>query len=118
MLYRRRPEKIFYYGKPVDFRKQTMGLAAIVDAELPGEMQHGHWFVFVSSDKKKAKILYWRGTGVALWQLRLDRDLFKVGRPRVATTRTLTWREIGRFLDGFNVFEGEPHEVKTPKRFA
>ena len=66
MLYRRRPEKIFYYGKPVDFRKQTMGLAAIVDAELPGEMQHGHWFVFVSSDKKKAKILYWRGTGVAL----------------------------------------------------
>ena len=78
MLFRSRPKKVFYYGKPVDFRKQAFGLAAIVDLELPGEMRAGNWFVFVSTDKKKAKILYWRGTGVALWQLRLERDLFQV----------------------------------------
>lgn len=118
MLYRSRPKTVFYYGKAVDFRKQTMGLAAIVDLELPGEMRAGHWFVFVSTDKKKAKILYWRGTGVALWQMRLERDVFKVGSPRHALTRTLTWRDLGRFLDGLNIFAGEAHAKTTPKRFS
>ena len=95
-----------------------MGLAAIVDLELPGEMRQGHWFVFVSTDKRKAKILYWRGTGVALWQMRLDRDLFKVGSPRQVLARTLTWRDLGRFLDGLNIFAGDPHTNTAPKRFS
>lgn len=118
MLYRSRPKKVFYYGKPIDFRKQALGLAVIVDSELPGEMKQGHWFVFISSDKRKAKILYWRGTGVALWQLRLEKDLFKVGSPRCLATRTLSWRDLGRFLDGFNIFLGEAHQDKIPKRFS
>ena len=118
MLYRSKPSKVFYYGKPVDFRKQALGLAALVDLELPGEMRQGHWFVFVSTDKKKAKILYWRGTGVALWQMRLERDLFKVATPRTAVTRTLTWRDLGRFLDGLNIFAGEAHQSASPKRFS
>ncbi len=118
MLYRSRPKKVFYYGKAVDFRKQALGLAAIVDLELPGEMRAGHWFVFVSIDKKKAKILYWRGTGVALWQMRLERDLFKVQSPRSQATRTLSWRDLGRFLDGLNIFEGVAHAPTKPKRFA
>jgi len=118
MLFRSKPKKVFYYGKAVDFRKQTAGLAAIVDLELPGELTAGHWFVFASADKKKAKILYWRGTGLALWQLRLERDLFKVGSPRVTATRTLTWCDLGRLLDGFNVFESTPHAVTKAKRFS
>jgi len=118
MLYRSRPKKVFYYGKAVDFRKQALGLAAIVDCDLPGEMRQGHWFVFVSTDKKKAKILYWRGTGVALWQMRLESELFKVESPRSAATRTVTWRDLGRFLDGLNIFAGEAHETTKPKRFT
>ena len=118
MLYRSRPKKVFYYGKAVDFRKQAIGLAAIVDLELPGEMRSGHWFVFISTDKKKAKILYWRGTGVALWQMRLEQDLFKVGSPRCATTHTQTWRDLGRFLDGLNIFAGDAHQATAPKRFS
>jgi transposase len=118
MLYRSRPKKVFYYGKAVDFRKQTMGLAAIVDSELPGELRAGHWFAFISRDKSKAKILYWRGTGLALWQLRLERDLFKLGSPRAATTRTLSWRDLGRLLDGLNIFAGDGHAATNPKRFS
>jgi transposase len=118
MLYRSRPKKVFYYGKAVDFRKQTVGLAAIVDTELPGELAAGHWFVFASANKKKAKILYWRGSGLALWQLRLERDLFQLGSPRATTTSILTWRDLGRLLDGFNIFEGYPHSVVKAKRFS
>jgi transposase len=118
MLYRTKPKKVFYYGKAVDFRKQSMGLAVIVDLELPGELQQGHWFVFVSADKKKAKILYWRGTGVALWQMRLESELFKIDRPRSAVARTISWRDLGRFLDGLNIFEGAPHQNKIAKRYS
>ena len=118
MLYRSKPSKVFYYGKAVDFRKQMLGLAAIVDLELPGELRQGHWFVFVSTDKKKAKILYWRGTGLALWQMRLERDLFKVQSPQGHVTRTLSWRDLGRFLDGLNIFAGEAHQATSPKRFS
>lgn len=118
MLYRAKPRKIFYYGKPVDFRKQGVSLAALVDAEMPGELKEGHWFVFFAADKKKAKVLYWRGTGLALWQMRLEGELFQLGRPRVAATRTLTWRDLGRLLDGLNIFAGEVHLVTKPKRYA
>lgn len=118
MLYRSRPKKVFYYGKPVDFRKQALGLAAIVDLELPGEIEQGHWFVFASCDKRKIRILYWRGTGLALWQLRLEGNVFKLGRPRVVEPRTLSWRDLGRLLDGFNIFDGPPHAVTKAKRFS
>ena len=118
MLYKAKPKKIFYYGKPVDFRKQTIGLATLVDSELPGELREGHWFVFFAADKKKAKVLYWRGSGLALWQLRLESDLFKLGRPRVMDTRAPTWRDFGRVLDGLNILLGESHTATKPKRFA
>jgi len=74
--------------------------------------------VFVSTDKKKAKILYWRGTGVALWQMRLEKDMFKVETPRSGATRTLSWRDLGRFIDGLNIFAGTPHEGASPKRYS
>ncbi len=118
MLYQNRPSKIYYYGEPIDFRKQTMGLATLVDLELPGELMAGHWFVFVSRDKKKAKILYWRGTGLALWQIHLDRDLFKVGSPRFLKKRSFSWRDLGHFLNGLNIFPDEAHEIRKAKRFS
>ena len=81
MLYLSPPKRVFYFGKAVDFCKQALGLAAIVDGEMPGEMRQGSWFVIVSTDKKKAKIQCWSGTCVALSHMRLERDLFKVASP-------------------------------------
>lgn len=118
MLYKLKPKKVFYYGRPVDFRKQMIGLACLVDAELPGELREGHWFVFFASDKKKVKILYWRGNGLALWHLRLESDNFKLGHPRVVDTRSVTWRDLGRLLDGLGIFAGQAHAVTAPKKFS
>lgn len=118
MLYKARPKKIYYYGPPVDFRKQALGLATLVDLQMPGELKEGNWFIFFSSDKKKAKLLYWRGTGLALWQFRLEGELFRLGTPRVTEASLLTWSELGRILDGLNVFAGNVHVSKKPKRFA
>lgn len=118
MLYHSRPKKIYYYGKPVDFRKQTSGLGILVDAEFPGELIQGSWFLFVAQDRKKAKILYWRDTGFALWQFRLEKELFDLGSPRFLSNRPVSWRDLGRLLDGLNIFEGRAHEKMRAKRFA
>jgi hypothetical protein len=117
MLYRSKPKKVHLYGRPVDFRKQINGLAGIVDQEFSGEL-FDSWFVFISVDKKKAKILYWRQTGFAIWQLRLEKELFQMGRPRISSKQEISWRDLGRFLDGFNIFEGEAHSEIPPKRFS
>lgn len=118
MLYRSRPRKIYFYGQPVDFRKQISGLASIVDTEFQGELFQSSWFVFISRDRQKAKILYWRGTGFALWQLRLESDRFDLGSPRFLEKRTLSWLDLGRLLDGYNIFRGDPHRPIPPKRFS
>lgn len=117
MLYRSKPKKVFLYGKPVDFRKQVNGLAGIVDAEFRGEL-FSSWFIFFSADKKKAKILYWRQTGFALWSLRLEKSLFELGRPRFCGKMTISWQNLGLLLDGYNIFAGAPHEQVPPKRFS
>jgi transposase len=117
MLYRNKPKKVFLYGKAVDFRKQVNGLATIVDHEFRGELFSG-WFVFLSSDKKKVKILYWRETGFALWSLRLEKSLFEMGKPRFTEKKVITWRDLGRLLDGYNIFAGPPHEKIPAKRFS
>lgn len=118
MLFKARPKRIFYYGQAIDFRKQAISLAALVDVELPGELKEGHWFIFFSRDKRKAKILYWRGNGLALWALRLDGELFNLGSPRVVGRQILNWAQLGRLLDGHNIFEGDSHLMRMPKRFA
>ncbi len=45
MLYLAKPGKVFFNGKPVNFRKQTAGLAAIVDSKLPGQLSLLHFFL-------------------------------------------------------------------------
>ena len=118
MLYRSRPKKVFLYGEPVDFRKQIQGLATIVDQEFKGELFQGSLFLFVARDKKKAKILYWRDTGFALWQFRLEGDLFDLGRPRFEYRMQISWRDLGRLLEGYNIFRGRSHQKISPKRFS
>ena len=117
MLYRNKPKKIYLYGKPVDFRKQINGLACIVESEFVGEL-YKSWFVFIAADKKKAKILYWRGTGFALWSFRLEKDRFDLGRPRYSSKREIGWRNLGLLLEGYNIFEGAPHEKISLKRYS
>lgn len=117
MLYRTKPKKIFLYGKPVDFRKQATGLAGIVEAEFRGEL-FASWFVFFSADKKKVKILYWRGTGFSLWYFRLEKALFDLGRPRYSGKMSISWGNLGRLLEGYSIFPGNSHEQITAKRFS
>jgi hypothetical protein len=118
MLYVSKPEKVFLYCGVVDFRKQINGLCYIVESELAEENFERSWFVFIARDQKKVKILYWRGSGLALWQYRLEAERFNLGKPRCVVSRNISWKKLARFLDGYNIFQGDPHEQIEAKRLS
>lgn len=118
MLYHKRPSHIYLYLEVVDFRKQLNGLSQLIDLEFPQGSLRDSWFVFISRDKKQVKIIYWRGSGICLWQYRLESEKFALGKTRAALKYGITWKNLKKFLDGYNIFEGEAHRVIKPKRHS
>jgi transposase len=63
--------------KPVDFRKQADGLAAIVQAALGADPFCGAVYVFRSKRMDRVKLLWWDGSGICLMTKRLESGQFR-----------------------------------------
>ena len=50
---------VFLYRDPVDFRKQSAGLAAIVEQELGCNPFDGSLYAFTNRQRNKIKCLFW-----------------------------------------------------------
>lgn len=61
--------KVLVATKPVDFRKQIDGLAALVQEALGESPYSGTVFVFRSKRANRIKLLWWDGTGICLKRL-------------------------------------------------
>ncbi len=68
--------RVFAYTRPVDMRKQYDGLYALVVAELKADPLSGDLFLFTNRRRTRAKVLLWDGTGLCLYQKRLERGRF------------------------------------------
>lgn len=119
MLYLSKPSLVYVYLGKVDFRKQAAGLMALVELHLPDINHETCWYVFISRDRRKIKLLYWRGAGVCLWQYRLETEKFSL---KFSTSKDIyhqaSWKQLRMFLDGLNIFTGDPHKKEKPKRFS
>jgi transposase len=63
--------------KPVDFRKQADGLAAIVQAGLGVDPFCGAIYVFRCKRMDRVKLLWWDGSGLCLMTKRLESGQFR-----------------------------------------
>ena len=54
---------VYAFGEPVDMRKSFNTLSALVVA-LGRDVLSGHFFLFVSRNRKRAKVLFFDGTGL------------------------------------------------------
>ena len=68
--------RVFAYTRPVDMRKQYDGLYALVVAELKADPLSGDLFLFTNRRRTRAKVLLWDGTGLCIYQKRLERGRF------------------------------------------
>ncbi|WP_409995438.1 IS66 family insertion sequence element accessory protein TnpB [Rhizobium leguminosarum] len=78
--------RIMVATKPVDFRKGSDGLAALVKNELHKDPFTGTVFVFWSRKADRLKLIYWDGSGLVMAYKRLEEHTF-------------TWPGSQRWLD-------------------
>ena len=93
--------RVWAYTVPSDLRKGFEGLYGLVVSQLGGNPLSGDCFLFVNRGRTRAKVLLWDGTGLCIYQKRLERGrfacLWKDGNQR-SVEMTLT--ELALFLEG------------------
>lgn len=93
--------RVFAYGAPVDLRKGFNGLSALVEHEMKHKLLDGDVYLFVGRKPRRAKVLYFDGTGLCLLCKRLERGRFARPWERSAgAVATLTLSELALFLEG------------------
>jgi transposase len=68
--------KVFIYTQPTDMRRQYEGLWALASTGMGHNVFDGDAFVFVGKTRKRAKVIWWDGTGLCLLAKRLDKGQF------------------------------------------
>jgi len=92
---------VYARSEPTDMRKGYDGLFAIVREVLGHDPLSGHLFLFVSRNRKRAKVLLWDGTGLCIYMKRLERGRFVATWDRPgAHSIQMTVSELALFLEG------------------
>ena len=68
--------RVFAYAAPCDMRKGYDGLEAIVRNELARDITNGELYLFTNARRRRAKVLLFDGTGLAIYMKRLDKGQF------------------------------------------
>ena len=92
---------VWAYGEPCDMRKSFNTLQALVEREMKGSLATGDLFVFVAKSRKRAKVLYFDGTGLCLFAKRLETGRFAAPwQGPMSRKLELTMNELSLFLEG------------------
>ena len=89
---------VFIYDDPCDMRRSFDKLSLLVELEMKRKLMDGDLFLFVSKDRKRAKVLYFDGTGLCLFSKRMSSAKFPA--PWKMTRRQLTLSELSLFIEG------------------
>lgn len=92
---------VWAHRAATDMRKGFDGLSALVTQGLDRDPLSGEMFVFVSRNRKRAKVLFWDGTGLCIYAKRLERGRFaSLWREPEDEPIRLTKNELELFLEG------------------
>ena len=94
--------RVFAYTEPADLRKGFDGLYGMVTGELGRDPLSGECYLFVNRRRTRAKVLVWDGTGLCIFQKRLEQGRFASlwDRKRRHQALELTTGELNLFLEG------------------
>lgn len=86
-------------------RKSFDTLTALVTEHMKHDVLAGDLYLFVSRDRRRAKVLYFDGTGMCLLAKRLEKGQFTATWKRAKTSHGLamTLSELSLFIQGSEV---------------
>ncbi|NNB89652.1 transposase [Corallococcus sp. AB030] len=96
---------VYAYARPCDMRKSFDTLAALVTQGMGRDLLGGDVFLFVGRNRKRAKALFFDGTGLCLYAKRLERGRFAAVWKRAQGEEpvALTLPELTLFFEGGEV---------------
>jgi transposase len=93
--------RVFVYREPVDMRKAYDTLSALVEGPMKKKLLSGDVFAFIGRTRKRAKALYFDGTGLCLLCKRLETGHFAAPWKRPGEgPLELTTSELALLLEG------------------
>ena len=93
--------RVFAFPRPADLRKGYDGLYGLVTNAMSQDVLGGDVFLFVNRRRKACKVLVWDGTGLCIFQKRLEQGCFaKLWRDDGAVAVKLTTTELALFIEG------------------
>ena len=100
-----RAVRVFAYPAPCDLRKGYDGLFGLVETGLKSDPMSGDLFLFVNQSRRACKVLVWDGSGLCIFQKRLERGTFaKLWRDDGQVVR-LTQSELALFIEGCTLLD-------------
>lgn len=96
---------VYAFDEPCDMRKSFDTLTALVTEHMKHDVLIGDLYLFVSRDRKRAKVLYFDGTGMCLFAKRLEKGQFTATWKRAKSARglSMTLTELSLFIEGSEV---------------
>ena len=91
---------IYAFRRPIDMRKSFDTLAALATLASPRALLDGAVFLFVGRDRRRAKVLFFDGTGLCVLAKRLEKGRFADLWSDATTPLTLSASELALFLEG------------------
>jgi transposase len=92
---------VFAFTEACDMRKSFNTLSALVETQMKRDVLTGDLFLFVSANRKRAKVLYFDGTGLCLLSKRLEKGKFVALWKRKRTGGLeLSLSELALFIEG------------------
>lgn len=93
--------RVWACARPVDLRLGFNGLTALVASHFGEDVLRGDAFLFVNARRSSAKVLWWDGTGLVLYNKKLSDGRFaslwaEPGR----RTLSLSVEQLSLFLQG------------------
>ncbi len=103
--------------KPVDFRKGTNGLAALVQETIKADPFSGTVFVFRARRADRLKLVYWDGTGLCLFAKTLEDGRFRWPKVEDGSIR-LTPAQLGALIEGLDWMRVHADDTAVPTASA
>lgn len=93
---------VYAYGQPCDMRKSFDTLSTLVAEAMGRDLLGGDVFLFVGRSRKRAKALFFDGTGLCLYAKRLEKGRFAAlwQRAQGGQPVQLALSELALFLEG------------------